>query len=214
MLPQGVVFLCTLCAFRCGTRLELVKHYFATHAVEPKFRLVCGIKGCSHTFYFGSTFSSFKTHASRKHTNWKENLTESTLALEPSTSISEVQPTPEVDATEVVSPPTSNLQDFESEALHRTPCRSAKETAALFLITFKEQYKLPQKAIDFAVGSINSIVGSVCSDFQQSMQGAVTIPDTSSSPEYEDPFSSLQTEYMQSKFYRETFGLVVKMFVI
>lgn len=57
--------------------MDLMKHYFATHSMEPSFRIVCGIRGCSHSFVFGSTFSSFKSHASRKHPNWQQCVKES-----------------------------------------------------------------------------------------------------------------------------------------
>ena len=43
-------------------------------------------------------------------------------------------------------------------AMSRTAPPSAQNVAALFLLTFQEKYKLPQKAINFAVGSVNTIV--------------------------------------------------------
>ena len=54
-----------------------------------------------------------------------------------------------------------------------SPCRSAEEAAALFLLTFKEQYKLPQRAINFAVGSISTILQSVCGTIQSCLQELV-----------------------------------------
>ena len=49
---------------------------------------------------------------------------------------------------------------------------SAKHTAALFLLTLQEKYKLSQKAIDFAVGSISSIVDSVCDSIRNDIQSS------------------------------------------
>lgn len=40
--------------------------------------------------------------------------------------------------------------------------RPVEETAALFLLTLKEKYKLTQKALDFALGSVNEINAGVC----------------------------------------------------
>ena len=52
----------------------MIKHAFEAHSVEATFKITCGINGCLHQFYTGATFSSFKTHASRKHHNWQAAL--------------------------------------------------------------------------------------------------------------------------------------------
>lgn len=49
------------------------------------------------------------------------------------------------------------------------------------------------------------IVDGVC----ESVQSSSATGTTARFNEREDPFAPLQTEYMQSKFYREHFGLVV-----
>lgn len=90
----------------------------------------------------------------------------------------------------------------------RTP-PSAKRTAALFLLTVQEKYRLSQKAIDFAVGSISTIVDSVCNSIKNSIKSTLEVETVNSCFDYEDPFSSLLTDYHQSKFYREEFGLIV-----
>ena len=111
-------------------------------------------------------------------------------------------------------PSTSTHQQHSSGILSTRTYRSAQETAALFLLRFKEQYKLPQSAINFAVGSINSIVESVCDDVYESVQASLqrdgcTAELAACFQEHQDPFASLHTEYRQSKFYRDVFGLVV-----
>ena len=68
---------------------------------------------------------------------------------------------------------------------------------------------MSQSAINFAVGSINTIVDSVCKSVQSSLEEVSATRLTESFDEREDPFAPLKTEYMQSKFYREHFGLVV-----
>lgn len=83
----------------------------------------------------------------------------------------------------------------------------AQRTAALFLLTFQEQYKLSQTAI-------NSIVNNVCDSVQESVRSSLDSGFSSMDvaacfDDHRDPFSSLQTEYKQSKFYREEFVLVV-----
>ena len=65
--------------------------------------------------------------------------------------------------------------------------------------------------INFAIRAINGIIGNVCNSLQHSLASTSTFctEQISSQFEYEDPFASLQTEYQQTKFYREQFGLIV-----
>ena len=93
-----------------------------------------------------------------------------------------------------------------------------ERAAALFLLSYKEKFRLTQKAIDYAVGSVNTIAESVCADVKESIQkkfhekgDSVTVDDITECCVYRDPFSNLKTEYLQSKFYRENFGLVVSL---
>ena len=69
-----MVFSCTLCSYSSARKLYLIQHYFSAHSVEPCFQYTCSIRGCLHTFKAGSTFSSFKSHASRTHRDWQSAL--------------------------------------------------------------------------------------------------------------------------------------------
>lgn len=205
---------CSSCAFCSKTRLNFVKHIFEVHSVEATFRFVCGIDGCTHNFSSGATFSSFKSHASRKHPNWQKHFNDTSEAewSDPtsSSSIRELldHETREDETTWDVVP----MDCDDSQALGHP---SAQRTAALFLLTFQEKHRLSQTAINFAVGSINTIVDSVCKSVKRSvLELAMECPPIVSTRlpgcfEHEDPFASLQTEYQQTKFYREEFGLVV-----
>lgn len=182
-----------------------------------------------HSFKVGSTYSSLKTHAIRKHPNWQdelENITnDSTLEPSPmetdqgSFDISTNHSTTQTVDTSSYTDPADGQSTICIPSLEGV-CESgdkrlyAKRTAALFLLTFKERYKLPQASINFAVGAINGIVSSVGDSIQQSLKrsidtSAITAEEISTHFEHEDPFASLQTEYQQSKFYRDEFGLVV-----
>lgn len=186
--------------------------------MEPMFNFVCGIKGCLHYFKFGSTFSSFKTHANRKHPNWQECINTTTVAAVPSVVTPRLlSPADEFDDSEVPMESTSEhipspdiTEVREPETSSSQSCSQAQKSAALFLLTFKEKYRLSQAAIDFAVGSVQQIVDSVCA----SAMAAVEMDPSSVAgiaANLEDPFASLQTNYQQNKFYREEFGLVVSL---
>ena len=80
----------------------------------------------------------------------------------------------------------------------------AQITAALFLLTFQEKYKISQTAINFAIGSINTIVNGVCESacglIQRSLEsGQCSSHVAARFDDYKDPFASLHTEYKQSK---------------
>ena len=72
------------------------------------------------------------------------------------------------------------------------PEKDPQRIAAKFLLTLKEKYNISQAAVNFTLGSIGSIVDSVCN----------------SCFDHSDPFDLLHTECQQTKFYEE-FGLVV-----
>lgn len=187
--------------------------------MEPTFHFICGIKGCPHSFKFGSTFSSFKTHASRKHPNWQEYVDTAAVTVVPSavtpkhsssadsdefvndSEMASEEPSQQITSWDVVEVSEPETMTFQS-------CSEAQKRAALFLLTFKEKYQLSQTAIDFAVGSIQSIVDGVCTSavaaVETDLSSAAAI-----AANIEDPFVSLRTNYQQSKFYREIFGLVV-----
>lgn len=208
-------------------QLDFIKHSLSTHSLEHTFHFKCGIRGCPHSFKFGATFSSFKTHANRSHPNWQQHVTE----------VNDFEPTPSTDTLNNLLPPDEDANvddtptlppDEDADVDHTPPLTgecvcdstefepvvSSQHRAAMFLLTFREKYKLSQKAIDFAVSSINSIVGSVCDTIKvavhESLQSqGLNADNVMRSFEFIDPFESLRTEYQQLKFYREEFGLVV-----
>ena len=102
--------------------------------------------------------------------------------------------TPPTDSTIVHC--DSTPMNFETSPKACT--RSAEQTAALFLLTFQEKYKLSQRAINFAVGSINCIVDSVLKSAKVSVQESLLLQGESMNIGYCDHFSSLQTEHQQS----------------
>ena len=155
---------CSYCTFCCLTRFDLIKHTFASHSVELNFTFVCGIKGCLHSFRPGATFSSFKTHCSRKHLNWQDCLKE---------RVSSPPVLPHVGSLDLTSPemspdpgldPDPSTQDSDSihEPTEAASFLSIQRTSAMFLLSCQERFKLPQTAINFAIGSVNSIINCVC----------------------------------------------------
>ena len=170
-----------------------------------------------YQFLPGSSFSSFKTHANRKHPNWQQ-----AISVE-SVQISEEPVTPS-GQTEENDPNHHDDSIYLGEGMDvdemvLTACDHAdenvdpKRTAALFLLTFKEKFNLSQKAMDYAVGSMTTLVNQVSTSLRQSVQHVLKdrnlSEDINQSFRVDDPFEHLHTEHRQFMYYKKEFGLVV-----
>lgn len=105
-----------------------------------------------------------------------------------------------VDPVTVTDMTCSELCSMEPLRSPQFSCPPEQRAAALFLL-------VSQTGMNFTVGSINTIVESVCDGAQRSLEGG--LPSAADIiracfNERENPFVPLQTEYKQSKFYRST----------
>ena len=170
-----------------------------------------------YQFLPGSSFSSFKTHANRKHPNWQQKVSVQSI------QISEEPVSP--GQTQEDDPDHHDISDSPGEAMdvddttviacdHTDENIDPKRTAALFLLTFKEKFNLSQKAMDYAVGSITTLVNQVSTSLQQSVQHVLkdrNLPeDISQNFRVDDLFAHLHTEHRQFMYYKREFGLVVR----
>ena len=156
-------------------------------------------------------------HANRRHCNWRQ-----TLALE-APDDDDVTHTScwlgNFDADdggpEALGPSHSSNSDDSEEGI------DLQRTAALFLLILKEKHRLTQSAVDFAVGSVKQMMTLAYEGSKQSVKEALqSSQDTSDISHaadldscfqlaFVDPFSGLETEYLQTKYYRDNFNLVV-----
>lgn len=205
--------------------MNLIKHTFNTHSSEANFRYICGINGCLHSFKSGMSFKSFTNHASRKHSNWPHCLS-TTVPVCSAESVRDGFPGDEHDLLNDTEAAAHGLAEDSSMLVENgdilpedlTLVKSSvnnqpttEKIAALFLLNFKERYKLTQTSINFAVGAINGILDGVCSTIQQKLQNSLEEGRYSPADHFhhDDPFDELQTEYQQSNFYQQEFGLIV-----
>ncbi len=204
---------CDQCSYRCSSRIQLIKHSFSSHSSEPLFKLRCSIHGCLYCFLPGSSFSSFKTHVSRKNPDWQKSL-----AAYDGTSgpiLTQVA-NEEFGERLTVVQEQENIQALIGDSEEQLPMdvdnyleddipfssHDSRRTAALFLLTFKEKYNLSQRALDYAIGSVGNIV-------QLSLMSALG-ETAAENVCFDNPFGGLQTEYRQNQFYKNEFGLVVR----
>ena len=107
-----------------------------------------------------------------------------------------------------------HLPGTEDESMDESSETGSLQTAAArFLLALKEQHRLTQVSINFLVEQVKLIVAGVVADVEEAVksklasEGVTTIIHGC----FRDvnPFETLETEYKQSKFYKEHFNLVV-----
>ena len=209
---------CTFCCFRCSDKQTFIRHFFEAHRFKENFSYECKISSCSHVFTTGATYASFLTHCNRKHSNWREILKENLDHRHRDTSIHHESLVLETLSNQLQDDSSADNVLLEVEmSSSESHEQSVEQVAALFLLTLKEKYRLTQTSLDFAVSSLMNIVNMTVSNIKESVQSQlVEISENndlllrSCFPE-KDLFSNLKTEYQQTKYYKENFGLVVSL---
>ena len=89
-------------------------------------------------------------------------------------------------------------------------------TAGLFLLSFKERYRLSQSAINYAMHCVDMMVSATCENIYEHVENkllecGIAIPNDLKDclSTLKSPFSNLKTKYQQRKFYKDKLGLVV-----
>lgn len=165
---------------------------------------------CSQTF---RTYSGIVTHLRRKHRGryFDDQPTtstshDSTMVL--NTDISESE-TMEIGGGQVDQVTIAGTGQPEANRLERA--------AALFLLCLKERYQITQTAVDFAVSQVQVMLSFAVEDIERTIEMCLQsrfpevtdfedVMDCFRAP---DPFMHLTNEYMQTKYYRDNFGLIV-----
>jgi len=115
------------------------------------------------------------------------------------------------------SPPASPTCDDHS--LVDGTALSRRE-AAMFLLKTKEIHKVSQSHLGGLIGDISFIVESTVQQLEKKVEGALEnrgvgmnddLRQIFHSPLVNDPFQGLHTEYLQKKYFREKFNLVVSL---
>ena len=206
----GMAFVCQFCSFCCSNWKAHLRHTFEAHS-SPNLKYTCGIDNCPQTF---TTLSAATSHWARKHRGKDFGVQSTTPSAISSNSIG--------DDAQMLD--DDQQQDLPGVLGMGGQCEErSRRSAGLFLLTLKERYQLTQTALNFAVGQVKQMVmflsEDLCSAVEATVQQhcasiGVDAPDLGSCFEEVDPFHGLETEYMQTKFYKENFGLVVSYFII
>lgn len=212
---EEMPFVCQFCSFRSSTWRQYLRHTFEAHSRETNFCFTCGVEGCSQTF---TKYSAILSHLSRKHrgVNFEQAYVTPTLYEDGEQGHNGDTDT-QAEMPMAVEPTSSSNGDTHS----------LDRSAALFLLTLKEQHQVTQKVVDFAVEEVRQMVSYAVDHVHKSVTMKLSecsqaigcqVPDISDCFKVPDPFGHLESEYMQTKFYRDNFDLVVgyilKLFVL
>lgn len=196
-----------------------MRHLFQAHANERNFTYSCGILSCCYTFKPGSTYSGFLTHCNRKHPGWRKYLAERTMCNDEASEGDGMYSGGgdgdtifQMEMDNVFTEEGVTMED-EEDTIHNV---DINVIGARFLLNLKERHKLTQVALDYiseAVSELNEIIANKIKhtvsrkieelgyDITSTLLNDCFIPT--------DPFLHLRTEYEQTKFYKEHFGLIV-----
>ena len=200
-----MAFSCSYCCFKSQKWRILLRHTFECHSSTPTFLFNCPALGCSQSF---RTFSGISSHIVRKHPRFNFSMQVSTSQsdlvsndFEISNMNSEVQCMLDGDSMDHGNAVELNIPTFTNQ----------QKSAALFILTLKERYCITQVALDFAIGQVKEMVGYIMDDVKLNLQQQLTNEclDIEQIFDHSKIFDGLNTEYLQQKFYRQHFGLVV-----
>ena len=230
---------CTFCSFQSLDKVELVRHLFQAHSSDSNFSYVCGISSCTRSFTKDSSFEAFRSHCTRYHHNWREILIPATgvgdgiMDNEMDTSCVPFTDTEDntVDHSSILE---ENLDsnDLENRPVISNSCSEelvdpeidhaniVKVATANFLLTLKENFKLPQSSIDYTVKAVEEITIFSANSIKHSVMNHLHTAGFDHSHDHlfdacfspTNPFVELKTEYQQTKFFKEEFGVVVSMY--
>ena len=206
--------------YRCSICLEfvavsiplLLKHLGRVHQNEPNFHVVCGIDGCAKTY---RVFKSLKAHLSKKHnivTSHEENRFQDR-------DINDNDGVQENEFRDGIN----NDEQVEHFNLEREKVNLSRSNA-LCLLKFKEKGRVPQTVVDSFVDNATQIaqtsVDLLKSGFPNCLQNAgidlQTVPGLGDlfdeNNQISHPFTGIDKEPLQHKYYKENFNLVVSIF--
>lgn len=210
------LFSCVFCVYRSNIGIDFIKHLFEAHSLEPTFCYVCGISSCTKVFTTGSCFDAFRGHCIRKHHKWQQDFTPN---LDPTQDEEDPIASTRRDCLSVpginVEDHTHNCEeasasysdvfnglDADEQPSLTVQKESIKTDAAKFILALKETYKLTQASLDYTIKVVDKLMFLSSKIVEQSIAEG-------DSGQYLSPFDELQTEYQQTKYFKERFGLIV-----
>ena len=221
---------CQLCELKTSSMSFLLRHLTTVHSTRPGFCLSCGLNGCQRTF---SNITTYKHHVYAKHSKYHTNLSSTADSTELQTghngSDSEQDEDDDFGGTNI----SEGLHDDEYEQegniiiivnlpllIVALGLDDMKEAAASWILKTKEKHRIPQSAINTIIQDVTVFfqmhLSRIYHTIKQQLKSADVDENISSlSPIFDPnghhgrPFKGLETEYLQLKFFKRKFSMIV-----
>lgn len=195
------------CSFLAGTPNEWLAHLRSSSHDQPFKDVTCCMEDCSETF---NSFSGIKSHIYRHHQGMKRSNVN--VEQGDDNRIDEVESDPED-----MNSFTELDDDLEADVSHllgRDTLQQKRESA-LFLMRMKEVRRLSQTSLDDIVIGCRSLFDLTVKRMRAGVRqklaqvgGDLHITDEMFD-EMQDPFTGLESEYLQAKYITKEFHVVV-----
>ena len=195
---------CPMCSYFAAPTLKgVVRHIGAVHSFDAAFHVHCGIGSCPKTY---TNWHSYKKHMYSRHRDILD-VSSSYVALPPVNSMTEsAVENADEHALEIPTEPTSQVDK--------------KFSTALFIMKAKEVNKISQSSLNALLQDVTAMMERKISRLEEDVSLALgargmemdtELQSLFRKPELVQPFQGLDTEFLQKKFFRETFGLLVSL---
>ena len=195
-----MVFFCQFCSFSSLHWRQVLRHTFEAHSNVPGFNFTCGVAGCPQTF---QTYSAVTSHLRRKHRG--RDFDDQAASSYGVNAVTETEEDTSSRNNDVDASPGSEL----CPQVNRL-----EKAAALFLLCLKERYQITQTALDFAMSQVQQMVGFAIEDVQQALELQLQSSYYLKVLWFLIHFFIEKSEYMQTKYYKENFNLIVSFFAM
>ena len=199
-------FLCPKCNYSSRRLTSILWHIQRDHRFES-IVLKCGISGCPKEY---RNVGSFKKHLQRHHPTMLPSLAQDNSSQEEA-------------VTEYDQEGPSNLTPLkDDDRQHQPGTNKYKRSAALFLLKAREVKRLPQDTLDTIVEDGKDLFSMVLHDHSGMTRNLLerggvdisAIPGLATHLENpQNPFQGLETEYLQTKYFRNNLGLLVSSYI-
>lgn len=219
-----MVVLCWICnKFASRTFKAVLRHIRSVHSFDPSFEIVCGINDCPRSY---KNFLSYKKHIIRKHLDVYDPQRSSRVNSCRNASSSEDDEDADSDMAAYSSNSPSHIvldstvADSESTGEINESDLWNENLAALFILKMKEIYKMSQSSIDSITTDFTELLQSHLHNYKLKVKRLLLstgievdkypqITEFLHQEELTDPFISLQTKFLQEKYFRENLALLV-----
>ena len=213
---EGVI-VCSLCGTRSPSISLLLSHLRLVHVSDTNISLSCPVSECNATY---SKVNSLCSHVYRKHKETPSALAPTTVRN--SSVISASSQEDMISSTLMLDISLPEYVQYDIDQLLHRDAREQMKKSMLFLMQLKEERLVTQAAInDVVVGCKEVFTHTLCR-IKAAISGKLSQSEIGSScdeicsifDDMSDPFTGLESVYLQDKFITEELGCIVSVTLI